>query len=127
MKGLPTMPPELAQPVAADVPVATYRERKQALLERLQHVTLSSRSVDGALRHLTALTDDTLRSLWQACGFDGSCALLAVGGYGRAELFPHSDVDVLLLLPEGTAAADDAARKPIEAFIGSCWDAGLEI
>jgi len=124
------MSPGLAQPVAATVPpaAAAYRQHKQALLSRLQHVALSTRSVDGALRRLTALTDDVLRSLWQACGFDGACALLAVGGYGRAELFPYSDVDVLLLLPEGSDPARDAPlRERIESFIGQCWDAGLEI
>ncbi|HNO42743.1 MAG TPA: [protein-PII] uridylyltransferase, partial [Ottowia sp.] len=48
--------------------------------------------------------------------------------YGRGELFPHSDVDVLLLLPEGCDPAQDAAlRERIEGFITGCWDAGLEI
>ncbi len=56
------------------------------------------------------------------------CALVAVGGYGRAQLFPFSDVDVLLLLPEGTQLdTDSALSRRIEGFIGSCWDAGLEI
>ncbi len=52
------------------------------------------------------------------------CALIAVGGYGRGELFPYSDVDILLLLPQ---AADKALEARLEAFIGRCWDMGLDI
>ena len=54
-------------------------------------------------------------------------ALLAVGGYGRGELFPHSDVDVLVLLPADQAHANDALKASIEGFITACWDIGLEI
>src|SRR5690554_6407090 len=51
-------------------------------------------------------------------------ALLAVGGYGRGELHPHSDVDLLLLLEQD----DDAPyREPLTAFITFLWDIGLEI
>ena len=46
---------------------------------------------------------------------------MAVGGYGRGALFPHSDVDVLVLLPDA-GAADGA----IERFVGMLWDCGLE-
>jgi [protein-PII] uridylyltransferase len=53
---------------------------------------------------------------------------VAVGGYGRGELFPHSDVDVLVLLPdEHDPEIDPQLKAHIEAFIGSCWDSGLEI
>ena len=52
-------------------------------------------------------------------------ALLAVGGYGRGELFPHSDVDVLVLLPP--TVTGDVLKASIEAFITACWDIGLEI
>ena len=54
--------------------------------------------------------------------------LVAVGGYGRQALFPYSDVDVLLLLPDDMSPQDDPnLRQAIERFIGSCWDEGLEI
>jgi [protein-PII] uridylyltransferase len=63
--------------------------------------------------------------------FPEECSLVAVGGYGRGELFPYSDVDVLLLLPDGiehdAPLGDSSLKARIENFIGSCWDTGLEI
>jgi [protein-PII] uridylyltransferase len=74
------------------------------------------------------LADATLIQLWQSAGLKDPHALLAVGGFGRGELFPHSDVDVLVMLPDGVSAETDPALKAqIEAFIGMCWDVGLEI
>ena len=105
-----------------------YRKDKAALLLDASNRPASTRSVRGLLHKLCALTDDTLRKLWDAAGFDPSLCLVAVGGYGRGELYPYSDVDVLLLLPEDTSPeADEALKAKIESFIGSCWDTGLEI
>ena len=69
------------------------------------------------------LIDRTLRSLWQEADLPGSLALAAVGGYGRGELFPYSDVDLLVLLPH---EPDAALKAKLEALIGGLWDAGLE-
>lgn len=107
---------------------ALYREQKTAMLDSLRAGGAGTRGIRGALTRLAGLTDAALRSLWQANGFGGDLALLAVGGYGRGELFPYSDVDVLLLLPDAAdPARDTALRQRIEAFIGQCWDIGLEI
>ena len=54
-------------------------------------------------------------------------SLVAVGGYGRGELFPHSDVDVLVLLPGDGTQGLERMRQATERFITDCWDAGLEI
>ena len=107
---------------------ADYRAQKALLLQAIGARGASARDVRKALHRLSQLADGLLIQLWEHAGLQSPQALLAVGGYGRGELFPHSDVDVLLLLPDGAAPEEDAALKGrIEAFIGSCWDSGLEI
>ena len=102
-----------------------YRTNKLALFDTLRSARSPTRGVHALLRQLAALADQTLHALWAEAGFGNALALVAVGGFGRGELFPYSDVDVLLLLPDGHADDIDPAR--LEAFIGQCWDAGLEI
>ncbi|HXN15972.1 MAG TPA: nucleotidyltransferase domain-containing protein, partial [Usitatibacter sp.] len=68
-----------------------------------------------------AFVDQLLQRLWKEYVHDPAIALVGVGGYGRGALFPHSDVDVLVLLPDGHHP--DAA---IERFIGALWDCGLD-
>jgi [protein-PII] uridylyltransferase len=109
-----------------------YRSQKQAVLTAIEATGASTRSVKRQLHQLSQATDDVLRRLWTEAEFDAAagmgCALVAVGGFGRGELFPYSDVDVLLLLPDGASADDDVQLKSsIENFITACWDAGLEI
>ncbi len=113
-----------------DVPTlrAHYLHEKSLLLEAVRDSGASTRGVRTTLQNLSALSDDILRGLWAITGFTPSFALVAVGGFGRGELFPCSDIDVLMLLPDGVSPeADPALKARIEGFIGSCWDARLEI
>ncbi|KRB91482.1 [protein-PII] uridylyltransferase [Noviherbaspirillum sp. Root189] len=88
--------------------VAFQAEGKpEKLLVRLRQ------NVDAALIHAC-----------QTIGLPTSAALVAVGGYGRGELFPHSDVDVLILLE---SPADEALRSKLEELVQLFWDIGLEI
>ncbi len=114
------------------IDVTTLRERyradKTTLLAALADSGASTRGVSASLHQLSDLADALLCRLWQQAGFSDVFALLAVGGFGRHELFPHSDVDVLVLLPNDQSPEHNSALKTqIEGFIGSCWDAGLEI
>ncbi|NBO13935.1 MAG: [protein-PII] uridylyltransferase [Betaproteobacteria bacterium] len=116
-------------------PRADYREQKAQriaswteALRALGHGRKSTYRIEQALKDLAQLTDHTLKLLWPQALQQRGAALLAVGGYGRAELFPHSDVDVLILLPDDCdPAADALLRETLEGFIGQCWDAGLEL
>jgi [protein-PII] uridylyltransferase len=119
-------------PIAAGSPVAAIREsykaRKAQVLDSLQADGGSTRSIRSLLQALAGVADEALKQLWQQAGLPAGVALVATGGFGRGELFPHSDVDVLLLMPDGISCDADASLKQrIEHFIGSCWDAGLEI
>jgi [protein-PII] uridylyltransferase len=105
-----------------------YRLKKGETLAAIAATVASTRSVKRHLHQLSSATDDVLRRLWAEASFGPGGALLAVGGYGRSELFPYSDVDVLLLLPDGASPdVDGQLKTQIETFISACWDAGLEI
>ncbi|MFA7665201.1 MAG: [protein-PII] uridylyltransferase [Burkholderiaceae bacterium] len=75
-------------------------------------------------RGLRRATDRALRALWQMAAPPRQYALVAVGGYGRGEQYPHSDVDLLILAPD---RPQGQAAERIERFIGACWDLGLQI
>ena len=120
----------VSAPVAFDLQALreAYRARKAELFSTLEAQGGSARGIRTLLQRLSAEADAVLRSLWDQAEMPPSFALVAVGGFGRGELFPHSDVDVLVLMPDGTsAAADPDVKSKVESFIGSCWDTGLEI
>ncbi len=75
------------------------------------------------LQALCSTTDRTVRAIWQLSAMPENCCLIATGGYGRGELFPHSDVDLLLLTPK----LSETGTSRIEAFVSACWDVGLQI
>jgi [protein-PII] uridylyltransferase len=70
------------------------------------------------------LVDQMLTRLWSLIGMPESAALIAVGGYGRGELYPHSDIDVLVALE---SAADHALEERLQELIGQFWDIGLAV
>jgi len=78
------------------------------------------------VRERAAAVDAVLIEAWQQLGLAGreDCALIAVGGYGRGELHPYSDVDILVLLER---RPDRATREAIEALVALAWDSGLEL
>ena len=78
-------------------------------------------------RHLRAyskVVDEHLRRTWRLLKLPHSLALVAVGGYGRAELYPRSDIDLLILLPQ---QPDPILEQQLKTLVGTLWDLGLEI
>ena len=111
-------------PVALQEIVATARKRLQEGCAALRATYEAHPRSSVVLRGRARLVDEAVVELWRACGVPDSVALVAVGGYGRGELYPCSDVDLLVLLP---AAADAALQARLERLVGALWDIGLDL
>jgi len=82
--------------------------------------------VEALVRDRARMVDVVLRKAWalHAGPREKEVDLVAVGGYGRGELHPCSDIDVLILLPKSDVAE---GHEGIERFLTFLWDIGLEV
>ena len=81
--------------------------------------------IDRLLALRARLVDDLLRRAWHECIPEGApLALIAVGGYGRGELFPRSDIDLLVLAEPDAQQAHGAG---LSEFFALLWDTGLAV
>jgi [protein-PII] uridylyltransferase len=112
----------VADAAASRLSVEGLRGGLRQSREALRDAYLKGRKPAWLLREHAKLVDRTLQALWKAHGLAG--ALVATGGYGRGELYPSSDVDVLILLPAEPSADE---RERLEKLVGVFWDVGLEI
>ena len=85
---------------------------------------LENHNSQAYLRKQTLLVDSLIINIWQNLYIDKNIVLVAVGGYGRKELFPFSDVDILIVFEKIITVNDQEA---ISQFITNCWDLGLKI
>jgi [protein-PII] uridylyltransferase len=126
----PTSPPmnplDRLRELRARVAALRTRVREQFLAGApgLQIATTYCSAMEGfILDQLQAAVVQSLREDVRKL-VQSNSALIAVGGTGRGDLCPHSDVD-LLLLDGGNAST--AFRQASSAFLQSCWDAGLQL
>ena len=107
-------------------PITAFKKAISRAREVLDQRFLAGHDIRQLVRDRAWFVDQILQLAWQR--FDWSqgaeIALLAVGGYGRGELHPYSDIDLLILLdgPE-----HERFREPIEGFLTLLWDIGLEV
>ncbi|GGP24532.1 [protein-PII] uridylyltransferase [Silvimonas amylolytica] len=104
--------------------VIALREHHAAQKAELHRKFSNPAKAAPLLQALAHLTDRTLIELWDRHGFESDMLLVAVGGYGRGELYPYSDIDLLMLLPDQPSPA---LLEKLEIFIGELWDIGLEV
>src|SRR5215470_9927666 len=84
----------------------------------------------AAIAQRTDLVEKVLSRLWNELICQGvvdpkNFALVALGGFGRRALFPHSDVDILFLHADRTS--EDALREPIRTFCQELWDLRVKL
>ncbi len=101
--------------VALDLASANIKER-----------FIAGESVVDLVHLRAAVIDHLLVHLWRrhANYCAGVASLVAVGGYGRGELHPSSDVDIMLLLPDNLP---ESCEPELSDFVTALWDVGLEI
>ncbi len=105
-----------------DIPTlrTSLRDDRAALEQNfLQHAKPSS-----LLSLHSKLIDKYLYLVWHQLDMPDQIALVAVGGYGRGELYPRSDIDLLILL---YAEPNEALQQKLQALVGMLWDIGLEV
>src|SRR5262245_51645546 len=118
LEGLPAQ-------LAADRNPHAWRELLRRAHEELKQRFLAEERIEALVHARAALIDEVLREAWHLhCAPHAAWALAAVGGYGRGELHPASDIDILLLVPHAPDAAGSAAVEQLVTFL---WDIGLEV
>lgn len=118
-----TASPASPEPGCAAIDLGRLRQRLKDCRAENAKLWTPRANPDRALRHLAKSVDAVLTELWSCAGF-GNATLVAVGGYGRGELSPYSDVDLLILMPDGYQETTIAA--PAERLVSAFWDIGLD-
>ena len=103
-----------------------YREMLATAGDALNERFRAGESVATLVRLRADMVDALLIRLWRqhSSDLDGQVALIAVGGYGRRELHPCSDIDIMLLLGDDLP---DGSDTTLSAFVTTLWDLGLDI
>jgi [protein-PII] uridylyltransferase len=116
----------LEQALAGDNPtLAEFRDALNQGTETINSGFGKSVPVTTLVSQRTKLVDTLLTAAWNLHIQDKSlAALIAVGGYGRGELHPRSDIDLMILL---STEETDSVKEGIEQFLTFLWDIGLEV
>ncbi|HYO82083.1 MAG TPA: hypothetical protein VES20_11820 [Bryobacteraceae bacterium] len=103
-------------------------EKPHSSPERLRKEFFTSGDAAAFLRSRTTLVDDQVAQAYRTYlsgVFPRGMTLILVGGYGRRELFPYSDVDLMLLVDKEPDT--DESRQALSAFLRQLWDSGLRL
>ncbi|KXU34607.1 [protein-PII] uridylyltransferase [Ventosimonas gracilis] len=125
-KILPLAQDHLTALVQQSNPLPAFKSAIRAACETLDAQFRAGEDIRTLISARAQFVDQILKAAWSRFAFaPEEIALLAVGGYGRGELHPFSDIDLLLLLAEDSGR--QKLRTKIEGFLALLWDMGLEV
>ncbi|NOQ14183.1 MAG: [protein-PII] uridylyltransferase, partial [Methyloprofundus sp.] len=109
--------------------LSTARQMKQAIKQHnsyLKDTFSPEKPIQDFLLAKSHFIDKLLDIIWNRFIIDNieNFALIAVGGYGRQEMFPHSDIDILVLFHDDTSESD---KQQLSDFCTFLWDTGLKL
>jgi [protein-PII] uridylyltransferase len=104
--------------------IAALRESLSIDRLTLEQSFLKHGNATRLLSAHSGLIDRYLHHVWQQLEMPKNIAMVAVGGYGRGELYPKSDIDLLILL---YAEPGDVLEHKLQALIRLLWDIGLDV
>jgi [protein-PII] uridylyltransferase len=122
-----------ARPLLPSDDVATLRASLRGDRAALEQDYLKHSKAASLLKAHSRLIDAYLRRVWQRLGMPAPLALIAVGGYGRGELYPKSDIDLLILLDAESgkimdgSPQDETLQQKLHELVQMLWDIGLEV
>lgn len=107
-------------------PIAAFKKVIRKAREVLDARFLAGQDIRSLIEGRAWFVDQILRAAWGRFDWsnEAQIALVAVGGYGRGELHPYSDIDLLILLDNND---QEIFRDAIERFLTLLWDIGLEV
>ena len=107
-------------------PIAAFKKVIRKAREVLDARFLAGQDIRSLIEGRAWFVDQILRAAWGRFDWNNEAeiALVAVGGYGRGELHPYSDIDLLILLDNND---QEIFRDAIERFLTLLWDIGLEV
>ena len=105
--------------------VSSFKDFRKDLLDFLKNHFKNDNDIYYLISLNTCIVDALMKTIWDSFNIPkDSAALIAIGGYGRRELFPESDVDIMILLQE---KSDTKTTTKIEAFLTFLWDINIPI
>lgn len=110
--------------LATENPVSVFRNALSAAKNHFDNRFLEGGEARALVQENAQFADIILHYAWHQQTWDDNISLIAVGGYGRGELHPHSDIDLLILMHRNKA---EHYRERIEKFLAFLWDIQLQI
>ena len=105
-------------------PIQVFKDALSAAKNHFDNRFLEGEDARSLVSEASQFADVLLWYAWNQYEWDDEICLIAVGGYGRGELHPHSDIDLLILMRKDLSKR---YRERIELFVTFLWDIQLKI